>query len=635
MVVLFLFRMREYGIEIYLFDLIMKIIKFFILHCSFLIILSCIGDRNAPFNLVECDNGNINGKTEKTCKAEQQTQNLFGFILGLTGTTIAQVEPTVTTSQSQVETPTFNTEAGTYNSDQSVTISTATEEATIYYTTDGTEPTGSSIQFTDAISIAGNGTSMTIKAIAVKSGMENSSVASGTWTISYENLNVASISPGNNAVNVSPELGIITIQFNKPMNTNIKPTKIITEWEDASGIYMNIPNSGSSFEWVNSKTLQVNISWILFPENTKLRWTLETEGIETSIGDKLTESIQNVFTTTALDKYIPLIKTGQTKCYDSSGTEINCSETGQDGEYQNGLSRNYSGPTAHSNYTEDYTTTDNNTSLVWKTCTEGLSVFDCSQGTKLTFIWEQAINGCAYLNLLNNNEGYAGKKNWRLPTRKELQSLFYFGNDSVSINEINYNGIYWSLSSKKNIFTGNNIINSDTSGIYSRLSDREFNILCVSGKIKEDNKYLDNSDGTILDLNRNLQWQKCSWGQNHFDNCTGTAEETTWQEAINICNNLVLADKNDWHLPNNNELESLVNIRYNNPSINSNFFPNTLSNNSKYYWTSTSYKFTESTRLISFVSGGTAEYGGATTTSGGIISPNKNDTFFIRCVRSQ
>ena len=34
---------------------------------------------------------------------------------------------------------------------------------------------------------------------------------------------------------------------------------------------------------------------------------------------------------------INLPQTGQTKCYDSSGTEINCAGTGQDGEFQVGV----------------------------------------------------------------------------------------------------------------------------------------------------------------------------------------------------------------------------------------------------------------------------------------------------------
>ena len=77
-------------------------------------------------------------------------------------------------------TPTFSPAAGTYNSAQSVTISSETNDATIYYTTDGTDPSSSSTQYTTAISVS---ESMTIKAIAVKDGNNDSEVATAAYTI--------------------------------------------------------------------------------------------------------------------------------------------------------------------------------------------------------------------------------------------------------------------------------------------------------------------------------------------------------------------------------------------------------------------------------------------------------------------
>jgi hypothetical protein len=79
-----------------------------------------------------------------------------------------------------VGTPTFSPAAGTYSSAQNVTISTTTTGATIYYTTDGTDPTTSSSVYSSAINVA---SSETVKALAVKSGMTDSSVASAAYTI--------------------------------------------------------------------------------------------------------------------------------------------------------------------------------------------------------------------------------------------------------------------------------------------------------------------------------------------------------------------------------------------------------------------------------------------------------------------
>ena len=74
--------------------------------------------------------------------------------------------------------PTFSPEAGSYTSVQSVTISAA-EGATIYYTTNGTDPTTESTQYSGAITVD---ESMTIKAIAVKDS-EISDVATAVYDI--------------------------------------------------------------------------------------------------------------------------------------------------------------------------------------------------------------------------------------------------------------------------------------------------------------------------------------------------------------------------------------------------------------------------------------------------------------------
>ena len=89
------------------------------------------------------------------------------------------------TAATSVATPTFTPAEGEYTSSQSVTISTTTEGARIYFTVDGTEPTTSSQLYNALMPIdlpAENGT-YTIKAIAVKDGMANSEIASATYII--------------------------------------------------------------------------------------------------------------------------------------------------------------------------------------------------------------------------------------------------------------------------------------------------------------------------------------------------------------------------------------------------------------------------------------------------------------------
>ena len=79
-----------------------------------------------------------------------------------------------------VSTPAFSVASGAVDSGTEVTISCATDGAEIYYTTNGSEPTASSTEYTGAISIT---EAVTLKAIAVKDGMNGSAVSSASYTI--------------------------------------------------------------------------------------------------------------------------------------------------------------------------------------------------------------------------------------------------------------------------------------------------------------------------------------------------------------------------------------------------------------------------------------------------------------------
>ena len=77
-------------------------------------------------------------------------------------------------------TPTFSPAAGEVEKGAEVTISTTTDGATIYYTTDGSTPTTSSSAYSTAITI---NSATTLKAIAVKDGMANSEMATAAYTV--------------------------------------------------------------------------------------------------------------------------------------------------------------------------------------------------------------------------------------------------------------------------------------------------------------------------------------------------------------------------------------------------------------------------------------------------------------------
>ena len=95
----------------------------------------------------------------------------------------------------QVSTPAFDPVGGTHTNDQSVAISSATPGATIHYTTDNSTPSASSPTYFAPISVAGNGTTKTIKAYAVKAGMTDSNVEIETYVISYLQVSTPAFSP--------------------------------------------------------------------------------------------------------------------------------------------------------------------------------------------------------------------------------------------------------------------------------------------------------------------------------------------------------------------------------------------------------------------------------------------------------
>ena len=129
-------------------------------------------------------------------------------------------------------------------------------------------------------------------------------------------------------------------------------------------------------------------------------------------------------------------KTGQTVCWDEFGMSIPCAGTGQDGEYQAGVS-------VDPRFTDngDGTVTDNLTGLIWL---QDANCFGLQQN------W---TNGLADANTMADGScgltdgSVAG--DWRLPNIRELQSLIDYGEHHPALPPGHLfsgvqSGLYWS-----------------------------------------------------------------------------------------------------------------------------------------------------------------------------------------------
>lgn len=132
---------------------------------------------------------NISGST--VIKAFAAKEGLLDSSI-ISGTFSIQYDP------DRVLPPDFNPPAGTYGNDIEVTLSSQTSGARIYYTLDGSDPTDQSTLYENPISISGNNTEVTIKAMAVADGMVNSTITSANYLITINQVvaPVFSLTPG-------------------------------------------------------------------------------------------------------------------------------------------------------------------------------------------------------------------------------------------------------------------------------------------------------------------------------------------------------------------------------------------------------------------------------------------------------
>lgn len=309
------------------------------------------------------------------------------------------------------------------------------------------------------------------------------------------------------------------------------------------------------------------------------------------------------------------LKTGQTTCFDGAGNPIACGGTGQDGDLQNGSVRSFTGPILVNG--TDYSTTDNITGLVWKSCAEGQAGATCAGATNSTD-WATGNAACANLNTIS----YANRIDWRLPTVQELGSILLYDGTTPSTFAAffpNTDGVGHWTSTPVAGAPGDYWYDSFTEGVNGKSGPIGPNpSRCVAGSALPTQLFRDNGDSTVSDVNTGLVWVQCPAGLSGAGCGTGGATVTDWQNALLACNSLNLSGR-VWRLPSINELRSIADLTGTFPvsAINSVYFPNTAAS---IFWTSSTGTNPGSAWIVDFGAGNL------------VVDQGKGGAGSIRCV---
>ncbi len=309
---------------------------------------------------------------------------------------------------------------------------------------------------------------------------------------------------------------------------------------------------------------------------------------------------------------IQLPQTGQTKCYDSAGTEIACAGTGQDGELQKGVawpSPRFTPGTG----AEAECMIDNLTGLMWP------KNGDLPNGTKT---WNDAIDYPRTLTL-------CGHSDWRLPNINELESLVnvsqpnpaWFNTQGFSNIQVSdpFSDRYWSSTAHAHY--------ADFAWVVRIISDGEVDIepkgynyyvwpvragqsgsfgpsaiwrtgQTASYRAGDDGdlkqgvswpspRFSDQSNGEVTDNLTGLVWTKDA---NAPGPSACSPANKSWQAALDYVkclNTQNYLGHTDWRLPNRKELRSLSDYsRYNTTLPSDHPF---TSVQQYYYWSSSTY----------------------------------------------
>ncbi|MEI6155015.1 MAG: DUF1566 domain-containing protein, partial [Deltaproteobacteria bacterium] len=446
----------------------------------------------------------------------------------------------------------------------------------IFYTTDGTTPTKSSSRYSvTPISISAT---TTLKFFAVDTNDITESVKTAIYTM-----------------DTALPTGGIVINNGEDVVEQTRVTLTLTCSDTNVCVKMMVSND-ENFTGATEENYTASRGWTLLSgDGTKTVYVKFKDGAGTGNWSQVYSDNINLDTTMPIGDPIEFLpKTGQTKCYNASGTEITCTGTGQDGELQAGVAwpdprfANHDGTTpVNSN-----TVLDKLTGLEWTKDAGTQTVGSCTGGI---MTWQAALD---YVSCLNS-QNYLGHNDWRLPNILELESLIDLAKYSPALSAghpfINIKSSpYWSSTTRAvstdyalhiNIYSGylGGDLKSAKYYVWLVRHREEAGAIqlfktgqTISYAEKDDGdltlgtswfspRFTDNNNGTVTDNHTGLIWLKNA-------NCFGAKN---LNDAIAAANGLEngncgLSDSSnagDWRLPNRKELLSLIDFSKYSPAL--------------------------------------------------------------------
>ncbi len=274
-----------------------------------------------------------------------------------------------------------------------------------------------------------------------------------------------------------------------------------------------------------------------------------------------------------------ILRTGQTECFDRFGRKRDCPGSGEDAELGLGLTW----PDPRLSIIDPNLVLDRLTGLYW-TLSANPYEFPMS--------WPEALESVQGL----NHKSYLGFTDWRLPNKRELRSLIDHGTSRPSLPLSNpFQDVvqtwYWTSTTSAMYPSYAWYVHLQGGRTFWGKKDRDYLVWPVRGKSQVlpwtgEVKCFDlkgqamdcSGSGADGEVRAGTAWPKQrfeSVKDGILDRLTGLVwtkqasigEALTWSRALNIIEDLRQKSGRAWHLPNINELESLVDASQSSPAL--------------------------------------------------------------------